>query len=251
MRRLTIILIAGILSLSTAWSVDFESLMFSGNKYYEQGNFDKAIAEYKKIISADGVSPVLYYNLGCAYFSLEDYGRAILYFEKARQLDPRDPDIQHNLEFTKLFLKDRFDLPEPMPLVEWFSALWQSLSLTELRLLETVLFILMILSLIAYRLLMDQYSGREFLMLSALTGILFILSIGWLWNRASVDQDKMAVLLVSEANISSAPVPGSSTLFVIHTGTTAEILNTTDSWYEIRLLDGKTGWIQHEAIGIY
>ena len=238
-------------SISLAFAIDFKSLMVAGNKQYEQGNYKQAAREYERILAADGNSPILHYNLGCAYFHLKSYGKAVLHFEKARQLSPRDEDIQHNLEFTKLFLKDRFELPEPMPLVKWASTAWRSLSLVELRRVELSLFILTVLGLITYRLLRDRQSGNNILTLVIISGLLFVLSAGWLWERSRTDEGRMAVLLVNEAAISSAPVPGSSTLFVIHEGTEGEILNTTDTWYEIRLPDGKTGWIPHEAVGVF
>ncbi|MCF7824995.1 MAG: tetratricopeptide repeat protein [Candidatus Marinimicrobia bacterium] len=251
MRKPIVIALLLGLTMSAGLSVDFERLMSSGNSFYEQGDFKKAIGEYEKILAADGVSAALHYNLGCAYFNQENYGKAILHFEKARQLDPRDPDIQHNLKFTKLFLKDRFDLPDPMPVVAWFNTLRKSLSLSELKQLELILFSLTIIGFLLYRLLLSHYSARIFLITSVTTGIMSLLSAGWLWSRTATDLNHQAVLLSDEANVVSAPVPGSGTLFVIHEGTTGEILNTTDSWYEIRLPDGKMGWIVHEVVGIF
>jgi len=251
MRQAFILALSLSLMLNTAMGVDFERLMHAGNQYYEQGEFDAAIREYEKILAADGTSAALHYNLGCAYFNLKKYGRAILHFEKARQLKPRDADIRHNLKFSKLFLKDRFELPDPMPLVVWFNNLRGSLSLLELRRLELILFSLTIMGFMAYRLVMNQYIARRILMLVMVTGSLSLLSAGWLWNRALTDENRQAVLLAKEAQVVSAPLNGSSTLFVIHEGTTGEILNATDDWYEIRLPDGKTGWIAHEAVGVF
>ncbi len=240
-----------LLVVSLGYAVDYTSLMQSGNTHYENSEFDQAALDYEKILAADGESSTVYYNLGCAYFNQKEYGQAILNFEKAKKLAPRDEDVQHNLEFSKLFLKDRFELPEPMPLVAWFTDLRQSLALRELRIVEIACFILLILSILIYRMLRNNPAGKSVLVLVYLLGLLFILSAGWLWERTLASEAKSVVLLVDEANISSAPIAGSSTLFVIHEGTSAEIIDATDAWYEIRLPDGKTGWIIHEAVGIY
>jgi tetratricopeptide (TPR) repeat protein len=197
------------------------------------------------------VSTALHYNLGCAYFSQKKYGKAILQFEKARQLSPRDPDVLHNLEYSKLFLKDRFDLPEPMVFVAWFKELRQSLSLAELKLLEEILFSLLILGVMIYRLSSASSLRRVLWPATLITGILFLLMGGWLIERSLSMDEKHAILLIDKAEVSSAPIPGASTLFIIHEGTSAEILDATESWYEIRLEDGKTGWIIHEAVGLY
>lgn len=251
MRHLILMSFIIVLGANMALAVDYERLLMAGNKHYEQGEFDLAINEYEKIIAADGVSTAVHYNLGCAYFNQKDYGKAILHFEKARQLSPRDADVKHNLEFSKLFLKDRFDLPQAMPFVIWFNQARQSLSLLELKALELTLFILFVIGIVLYRLFRDSQIGRYILLFTGFTGILFLLAAGWLWDRTITLGDKHAVLLVKEAHISSAPVPGSSTLFVIHEGTASEILDATDDWYEIKLADGKTGWIMHEAVGVY
>ena len=237
--------------LSSVFAVDVQGLMDQGNSYYEKGEIESAIASYEKVLATDMVSPALHYNLGCAYFSEKEYGKAILQFEKARQLSPRDPDILHNLQYSRLFLKDRFELPEPMPFIAWFKALRKSLSLAELKFLEEVLFSLLILGIALYRLTRRSPMGRVILPVSIVLGILLLVVGGWLIDRSISLNEKHAVLLVDEAEVTSAPIPGSSTLFVIHEGTSAEILDATDAWYELRLEDGKTGWIIHEAVGLY
>lgn len=240
-----------LLVSTSLYAVDNAALMEKGNKLYEQGEFEEAVLTYEKILATDMVSTALYYNLGCAYFSQKIYGKAILNFEKAHELSPRDADVIHNLEFTKLFLKDRFDLPEAMPFVALVKKVRSSLSLTELKTAESVLFSLLILSIIAYRLLRGAPGLKIIFQVTIILGVLVLIMGGWLLDRANALDQEHAVLLVKEANVSSAPIPGSSTLFVIHEGTTAEILDATDAWYELRLADGKTGWIVNEAVGIF
>ncbi|MCF7807770.1 MAG: tetratricopeptide repeat protein [Candidatus Marinimicrobia bacterium] len=240
-----------LLLVSTNWAIDSEGLLRSGNQCYEQGDYPQAVEEYEKILRGDMESAVLHYNLGCAYFNLEKYGKAILHFEKASQLSPRDDDIAHNLRYAKLFLKDRFDIPEPMPLVQWIRDMWYGLSIYELKRLELIVLTLLVLVIILHQFVLRDRGIRTLQPVLISLSVIFILVGGWLWNRVLDGKEQTAILLVSQAEISSAPVSGSSTLFVIHEGTSGKILNTTDSWYEIRLPDGKTGWIPHEAVGTY
>ncbi len=246
-KRLALVLVM----LNSLHAIDVVSLMEKGNAAYEKGEFENAILAYEQILAADQVSTATHYNLGCAYFNQKSYGKAILNFEKAHELSPRDPDVLHNLEFSKLFLKDRFDLPEPMPFVALVKNVRQILSLSELKMMELILFTLFILSIIAYRMFRRSSLRTTLLISSIVVAVLFVLVGGWLVDRALSLDKKHAVLLVKEASVTSAPIPGSSTLFVIHEGTSAEILDATDDWYELRLADGKTGWITNEAVGIY
>ncbi len=246
-----LVFFVSLIAVNSVLAVDIDRLMESGNDFYEQGQFADAIREYEKILDTDMASTALYYNLGSAYFNEKIYGRAILNFEKAQQLSPRDPDVLHNLEFTKLFLKDRFDLPEPMPFVGWFMDLRKSLSVRELRWLEMLFFSLFVIGIVLYRLFRERSYTSVLLPATIGLGFMLLLTGGWLVDRSISMDEKHAVLLTREANVSSAPIPGSSTLFVIHEGTTAKILDATDTWYEIKLMDGKTGWIINEAVGIF
>jgi len=251
MRAILQAAILAMLLVCSVHAIDVTSLMVQGNRYYEQGEFSSAIESYEKILASDIVSTPVFYNLGCAYFSEKQYGRAILNFEKARQLSPRDPDVQHNLEYTKLFLKDRFELPEEMPLVTWFKGIRSSLALAELKFLEQLLFGLVILGLILYRVSSNHSLKRIVAPATIVSAILLLIVGGWLIDRAISLDAKHAILLVDEAEVTSAPIRGSSTLFVIHEGTSAKILDATEAWYELRLEDGKTGWISHEVVGLY
>ena len=76
--------------VTSVFAVDVGGLMAQGNSHYENGEFESAIVSYEKVLATDMVSTALHYNLGCAYFSEKEYGKAILQFEKARQLSPRD-----------------------------------------------------------------------------------------------------------------------------------------------------------------
>ena len=127
----------------------------------------------------------------------------------------------------------------------------QSLSLAELRMLEEILFILLVVGIILYRLSLTSSFRNVTVPFTIATTALFLVVGGWFMDRAISLDEQHAILLVDEAEVRSAPIPGASTLFVIHEGTSAEILDATDAWYELRLEDGKTGWILHEAVGLY
>lgn len=76
-----------------AATVDFDR----ANKFFDSGSFSEAAAVYQDIIRSEGTSVSLLYNLGNCYFRTGDYGKAILCYERARLLAPRDPDLNANL----------------------------------------------------------------------------------------------------------------------------------------------------------
>lgn len=71
------------------------------NRKFSAGDFQAAAAAYEKILADEGPDAAVYYNLGNAYQSLKKQGPAILAYERARLLAPRDPDLLANLALAR------------------------------------------------------------------------------------------------------------------------------------------------------
>lgn len=71
---------------------------FTGaNKRFQEGDFTGAASAYEEILKSDGSNASVFYNLGNSYFRLGKLGPAILAYERARILTPRDPLLLSNL----------------------------------------------------------------------------------------------------------------------------------------------------------
>lgn len=105
-----IVLLAGA---SFASAAAFEQ----GNQQFAAGDFKAAAASYEKAVADDGPDASAYFNLGNAYQSLKRYGPAILAYERARLLTPRDPDLLANLALARK-AATAFDEPGPNPRLE-------------------------------------------------------------------------------------------------------------------------------------
>ena len=64
---------------------------------YAAGNYVEAARIYEESVKT-GVSSDLYYNLGNAYYRLNDLPRAILNYERALRMEPANGDASYNLE---------------------------------------------------------------------------------------------------------------------------------------------------------
>ena len=71
------------------------------NRQFEDGTLSEAVASYQKILEDGGPDAAVYYNLGNAYQSEKNYGPAILAYERARLITPRDPDLRTNLAMAR------------------------------------------------------------------------------------------------------------------------------------------------------
>ncbi|MEO0199241.1 MAG: tetratricopeptide repeat protein [candidate division WOR-3 bacterium] len=68
-----------------------------GDLYFDAGDYEKAITEYKEAIALDPFDPILFNNLALCYFHTDDYDSAIETLRSALQLDPENPEIHDNL----------------------------------------------------------------------------------------------------------------------------------------------------------
>lgn len=217
-----------------------------GNASYLSGDYRGALEAYHRAESAGYVSGALYYNMGNAYFRLDETGQAIRYYEKARRLMPENREILHNLEIVRTGLTDQFSqVPKPF----WIR-LWERLLTTVGAtgfFLTGLLLYLTAAGLFGYRLWTGTRNpwNRRFLTLSLATGLLFLV----LAFAASIDRttSQRAVVIADEVILREAPQPDAQASLNIHEGLVFEILDTRDAWLNVRIPNGTTGWIEADS----
>ena len=93
------ILILGLgLSQTTAFSANVREYFSSGQKFYEQGNYPKAIESLEKVVEADPNFAEAYNMLGLAHQALGDQGADVAWFYKvATEIDPQYLEAYSNL----------------------------------------------------------------------------------------------------------------------------------------------------------
>jgi hypothetical protein len=96
-RFFSICLMCLLLGTASVFATAFDD----ANQRFKSGDFAGAAAAYEKIVTTEGPRAAVYYNLGNSYQSLKQYGPAILAYERARLLTPRDPDLLANLALAR------------------------------------------------------------------------------------------------------------------------------------------------------
>ncbi len=71
------------------------------NQEYADRNFKEAIDGYGQLVRSGQWSANLFYDLGNAYFRAEDFGHAILNYERALALDRHHPEADANLRIVR------------------------------------------------------------------------------------------------------------------------------------------------------
>jgi len=229
-----------------AESRDLQDLLQTGNLYYLDGKYEMAVQSYQSIIDSGYASAELYYNLGNAYYKSHDITMALVNYERARILNPNDPEINHNLEIAREFVVDRIEvLPEfflrraYVDFVKIFDAdIWALVSVITFGLALGLFLAYFFLNQLFIR-KMSFWTGILFILFSAST-FLFALQ-----QNNLVTKHHQAIILTPSVTIKSSPDDDSGTdLFLLHEGTKVTISDELGDWREVILSDGNSGWLK-------
>lgn len=238
------ILLIMLLANLTGYASGQRDNVFKANKAYSDGAYSNAVDLYKKVVDAGYESPELFYNLGNAYFKLNDYANAILWYERAKRIDPGNEDIDFNLNVANTKISDKIEpLPE-MFYKRWFNGLVRLFSVDTWAAMCIAMFIAGLICGILYlasRVLVLRKIGFWFGL-----GLLFFsaISLIFAWSGYSFTKaTSEAIVFAPTITVKSSPDEKSTDLFVVHEGTKVRLLDNISGWYEIRIANGSVGWL--------
>jgi tetratricopeptide (TPR) repeat protein len=222
----------------------------SGNEYYAQNNYRAAIDQYQKVIASGVVSETVLYNLANAYFKNNQLGKAVLCYEKARRLAPRDRDITENLNFARTRIADRVERPPEGLFLGQLRRVTNWVALDTETTLALSFFVAANICFAFFWL--DSIPGlSRFALLGSIAFLVLFLILGTsnLFRIYLQETTREGVILVEKADVLSGPASDSPTLFSIHEGLKVRIENDLPDWAQISLENGWNGWVKKEALG--
>ncbi len=221
----------------------------SADAEYTKGNYQQAIADYEELLK-QGVSADLCYNLGNAYFRTENITKAILNYERAHMLSPGDEDIKFNLEFARSKTIDKITPQSEMFFVNWYHSLVNLTSVDRWAYTAVVSIILVLVLLLMY-LFADRIILRKIGFYGAVASLLlFLLANLFAFQQKRMLEDRCgAIIMSSSVNVRKSPADKAEAAFVLHEGTRVDISDKSiKGWREIRIADGREGWVEDSKI---
>lgn len=219
------------------------------NAAYNGGDYAAALSNYQAIQAKGQHSAPLYYNMANAYFKLDELAEAILYYNRALRLAPADEDIRHNLEYAEQMTKDSIEKIPEFILTTWVRAVRGALNSTVWCVLSLVLLALSLSMMLIYLLAQRLSLRKTGFYVMVVAGVLFILTTIFAWSEGRMDvEHREAVIMNSAVSIKSSPDRAATELFVLHEGTKVVIGETISGWAEVRIADGRKGWIEESRI---
>lgn len=226
--------------------------MGTANQLYEAGEFRQAVETYGQMVDHGVQDSILYYNLGNAYFKLEDFGRAILNYRRAQILAPRDGDMRANLDLARAQALDQLDTPKNelfSSQMAYFTQQW--FTLNEFALLTLGLWFTFAALLIAYSTSKTRSRLREGLQYALIVAVILMLFVGIsLGSRLYLEKTQPpGVVIADEVNVKSGPGAQYITEFTLHSGIEVSIPETRGSWTRLALPGGELqGWVSTDAV---
>ena len=226
-----------------------EALWAAANAAYNAGEWDKALENYMFIADKELESAPLYYNMANAYFKKGEVARAILYYNRALRLVPADEDIRHNLEYAEQSTRDIIEEIPEFFLFAWLRTARNTMSGNAWTALSLVVLIMALAAMLMYLLAQPLRARKVGFYTMAICGVLFITTTAFaISSRNEMVKGKGAVIMSSSVSIKSSPDRAATELFVLHEGTTVSVGEQIEGWVEIRIADGRKGWIETSRI---
>jgi len=218
---------------------------------FSSGNYQEALDNWLELYNTGYRSANLNYNIGNAYFKMNNIPAAILFFERAWLLKPSDENINYNLQIARTLIVDRFqEIPE-LFFVRWYNYISLLVAANKWAAFSLACFILSLLLLSLY-----IYTSRYKFKVAGfwMAMILFLFSVSSLSfsmrNKSLVYDSHRAIIISPLVSGKSSPDNSGTDLFVLHDGTKVIIEDEVGEWYEIRLSDGNKGWVPVNSLNI-
>ena len=223
----------------------FEANYRSADALYQNGQYQQAAEKYELIASSiqDGA---VYYNLGNTYFRLGNRGKAILNYERAKRLMPRDKDTNFNLKVARVQNVDSFDLVESLP---GFSLLYGAFHPNEIVWAGLIPYWIAAASLIAIQFTQNRFFQRLLRSVVLIGGVTWLFSLLVLGLKIREINLPYAIVVANEVMVRSEPDLGSETIALpLHEGIKVQLQEERNDWVKIYLPDENSGWLTAGAI---
>ena len=211
-----------------------DDLFAKANTEFNAGNFKAAITDYGAVVQSGEWSANLFYNLGNAYFRDSDFGRAILNYKRALQLDRNHPEADANLRIAR----DQTHALElaPTPLEKYLNFAGAK----SFAILAAILFWGTIILLILRR--------RKVVWMTI--GLLLTASCGLAAYKLESGTRGQDVAIVVEGNVEArvATADSAKSVLALPPGSEVVILQERGDWSYAALPNDLRGWISTKAV---
>lgn len=230
---ITLLVFAALLGAAQARESNF---IARGQKEYAAEHFHEAAEQYENAVRAGDFSAPLFYNLGNARYRADEFGRAILSYERALALEPAHPEAIANLQVARDKAR-ALQLP-----ATWWEQYLRWLQPNHYAVASAVAFWVALFALAAL-----WFSRRRSVLVRTVlvSGILVAIgSSAALYRLETGSKGRGRAIVIGEKiDARLATADSSGTVLTLPAGSEIEILSTRGEWTYAALPNGLRGWI--------
>ena len=219
------------------------------NKAYSDANYSDAIDLYEKVTENGFESPELYYNIGNAYFKINDLPSAILFYEKSLKLNPADEDVKFNLKIANSRIIDKIEEVPVMFYIRWWNNIHDLFGANLWAKLSIIFFAATFIMFAIYFAGHSYFLKKSFFWLGIVCFAFTIFIFSFSYQKYTTTVNNLeAIVFTPTITVKSSPDNSSVDLFVIHEGTKVLIIENIGDWYKIRIANGDVGWMPVSSV---
>jgi len=203
-----------------------------------------ALEKYKTILETEQHSAELYFNIANAHYKLNHIAPSIYYYEKALLLSPNDKDIKNNIAYARNMTIDDIEVVPEVGFSGLIKKVTNTFSFDNWSYITVILIAFFVILFLVYYFSYNT-SKKRLAFVSSLTCLLVaFIALALAFHKFKIDgNNQPAIVFSKEAQIKSEPNLRSPEVFKLHEGTKVQVLDTVSNWKQIKLSDGKTGWV--------
>lgn len=209
---------------------------------YKEGKFDQAIAIYEALGASGTPNAALLYNLGNSYYRAQKPGMALIAYERALRLAPRDGDIRFNAAFIRQLAGE----PDPGFAQYMLSMLTGAVSLNEAAVASIILLYLCTILGALW-----LFRGHRMALLSIFFCAIMLGTSAGILALKVYDEviTRHAIVTTGPAEVRNGPDMNESVGFSLPEGRSVEILSVQGDWTAIAIrAEGLKGWVATKNI---
>lgn len=244
-RFFLLIFLLGILPWAYGEAADVNAVFQEANTSYRTGDYAKAADRYESLIRQNVHLSAVYYDLGNTYVRLGNLSKAILNFEKALRLDPRNEDIRHNLNYTRGLLEYRVEDSR-----NWYLKISEQIlkCVTEEEInivFFGIVFIFLLGGILSF--LMGRgnfWSGwQKFIFV-----LLLFAGIVAFGKQIQGNLIRDAIVMQKECEARYGPSEHDQVAFRLGEGIKVFVMDRREDWSRVLLTNGESGWVKSSDI---
>jgi tetratricopeptide (TPR) repeat protein len=217
------------------------------NAAYREGRYQESASLYESLISKEWKHASVFYNLGNAYFKQDRLGLAILHYEKAKRLNPRNREVLANLDYVRGLLEYRIEDKR-----NWYlkagERLLRSYTHAELGITSLALAFLFLASW-AVSLYFGEGGLWGWKRKTLLVVTLLCLAL-WGLKGSYENRIQDAIVLKAQSPIRYGPSYKDRIAFRLSEGMNVQVNKREGDWSRVALMNGETGWMAQEDLGV-